>query len=166
MTPDPSRRPLRRAIVAMARNRVIGNHGQLPWKLEGELPWVREVTRGGSLVMGRATWQSIGRPLPGRFHLIVSRTQPDPGLPEVRVIRSLYQLDAALPPERPVWIFGGAELYAQLLPTCDELYLTDVDLAPAGDTLFPPFEHLFAPAEVLRSGPGWTARRWTRRTPD
>jgi len=147
----------------MARNRVIGHQGRLPWQLEGELAWVREVTLGGTLVMGRATWEAIGRPLPGRLMVVVSRTLPDPGLAGVAVIRHLAELDAALPPDRPVWIFGGAALYAQLLPTCAELYLTEVDLEPDGDTWFPPFEDQFAPAEILRTGPGWTARRWVRR---
>jgi len=155
--------PGRRAIAAMARNRVIGKDGRLPWRLAGELAWVKEATAGGTLVMGRLTWESLGRPLPGRAHVVVSATLAPPAAwPAVTVVPGLAALDGALPPDRPVWIFGGATLYASLLPTCEELYLTEVDLEPEGDAWFPAFEHLFTRGEVLREGPGWSARRWVR----
>ena len=154
--------PGRRAIAAMARNRVIGHQGRLPWRLAGELAWVKEATAGGTLVMGRLTWESLGRPLPGRAHVVVSGTLPPPVWPEVTVVPGLAELDAALPHDRPVWLFGGATLYTALLPTCEELYLTEVDLEPEGDAWFPAFEHLFRPGEVLREGPNWRARRWVR----
>lgn len=147
----------------MAENRVIGAGSRIPWHLPEDFRWFKATTLGGTLVMGRRTFESIGRPLPGRLTVVLSRS-PDPGRfpAEVRVVPSLEVLDTlALP--RPVFICGGAEVYGQALPRCAELLLTRVKRRAEGDVLFPPFEHLFDLAEILRDTGDFTIERWVRR---
>jgi dihydrofolate reductase len=130
-------------IAAVGRNRVIGADNGLPWRLPSDLKRFRAVTMGKPVLMGRKTWESIGRPLPGRAVIVLSR---DPGFtPEGVAVRS--GLDEALGQAQQtgrqmgaseVVVAGGGTLYAQLIHRADRLYLTEVDLAPEGDTLFPP----------------------------
>ena len=147
----------------MAANRVIGKDGALPWHLPEDLKFFRRTTTGHPILMGRKTWESLGRPLPNRRNLILSRTLPDQ--PGAEVLRSVAAFDA-LAPEGPVFIIGGAEIYQLLLPRTDEILLTVLDAPAEGDTTFPAFEAGFGPAEVLGRLPGiaeW--RRYLRRPP-
>lgn len=153
-----------KAIAALAENRVIGVNGKIPWRLPDDLRFFREHTTGNTVLMGRKTWDSLGRPLPGRRNVIVSRTLI-PGADSVPGAIVVPDLDAAaaLPPAGDIWVIGGAEIYALALPRCQELYLTEVAGQPAGDTYFPPFEHLFEPAEILRETIAYRIVRFVRR---
>jgi len=151
-----------RAIAAMSLNRVIGAGGRLPWHLPEDFRWFQQVTWGGTLVMGRRTFESIGRPLPGRTTVVLSRAGF--AFPGVRTVGSLEALaDLALP--EPVFICGGAQVYALALPQCGELYLTLVRREVAGDTFFPPFEADFELVARLRETPEFSILHYRRRGP-
>lgn len=148
------------AIAAMSLNRVIGAGNKIPWHLPADFQWFKETTTGHVLVMGRKTFESIGRPLPNRATMVLSRS--DFRHPGVTTIRSL----AELPPvvgERQVFICGGAQIYEQLLPQCAELLLTLVQREVKGDAFFPPFEDRFELAEELRTTPEFKILRYQRR---
>ncbi|WP_299622612.1 dihydrofolate reductase [Pelagibius sp.] len=132
-------------ILARAENGVIGRAGGLPWHLSGDLKFFKAQTMGKPLVMGRKTYQSIGKPLPGRPNLAISR---DPGFrPEgVEVFADLAAalvraetLVAAMPgegPRREIMVIGGGQIYAQALPLAERIYLTEVHAVLEGDTFF------------------------------
>lgn len=123
-------------IVAMGNNRVIGNKGQLPWHLPEDLQRFKRLTMGHPLIMGRRTFESIGRPLPGRQMIILSR---DPnykvaGCDVVSGIEAALQLAKSA---EELFICGGAEIYQQTLFLAERIYLTKLDTDPDGDVLFP-----------------------------
>jgi dihydrofolate reductase len=122
-------------IAAMDRNRVIGVAGEMPWRLPDDLKRFRRLTEGGTVVMGRKTFESIGRPLPGRRNVVVTR-RGEFGADGVQVVSSLN--DAL---QDGVFVIGGGEVYTQALPQADrmELTLVDVDL-PRGDAYFPAWD--------------------------
>lgn len=134
------------AIVAMSSNRVIGANGKIPWHLPEDLRWFKERTLGGALIMGRKTYDSIGRPLPGRQTFVVSRSAEIVG---VEMIRDLATFDCNSI-EKPIYVVGGSEIYAQMLPRCTELYLTRLKTEAAGDTYMPEFESDFPKVTLLR----------------
>jgi dihydrofolate reductase len=148
MDPQQVTPPVLVAIAAMARNRVIGHQGRLPWSYPEDLKFFKATTMGCPVLMGRSTYESIGRPLPGRLNLVLSRQWQ--GAPGVRVIRDLAELDLASQGAGRVFVIGGSQVYEQLLPRCAELYLTWIDREVPGDAFFPPFEPLFGPPEVLK----------------
>ena len=123
-------------IAALARNRVIGRDNRLPWHLPADLRFFKQTTMGKPLLMGRRTWESIGRPLPGRRMIVLSR-DPDHQASGCTVARSLDEaLDVAgAVPE--IMVIGGATLYQQTLLRADRLYLTLVDADVPGDAWFP-----------------------------
>jgi dihydrofolate reductase len=126
-------------VAAIARNGVIGADGGLPWHLPDELRLFKETTLGHVLVMGRRTFESIGRPLPGRTTVVVTRS-PDwsPGTDDVLVAGGVEEaLERARSIDEEVFVVGGGELYAAALPHADRLLLTFVDQEPEGDTTFP-----------------------------
>jgi len=125
-------------IVAMARNRVIGAKGAIPWHLPDELKRFRNITMGHHIIMGRKTWESIGRPLPGRASVIVTR-QSGYRAPGAVVVHSLDEAIAACPGDAEIFVIGGAELYAEALPRASRIYLTEVDADVEGDTWMPEF---------------------------
>lgn len=148
------------AIAAMSRNRVIGADGNLPWRLSEDLKFFKRTTLGHVILMGRKTYDSIGRPLPGRETWVLSREADIPG---VRVLRDVSEIEA--PTEgRKLFLVGGAQLYAVLLPQCTELFLTLVARDVEGDAFFPPFESLFEEKEILLEAPEMQVRRYVRRT--
>lgn len=124
-------------VAAVGANGVIGVDGKLPWRLPGDLAAFKALTLGSVLVMGRATYESIGRPLPGRTTVVLTR-QPDWSAPGVVVA---HDLDGALRLAggrgEQVFVVGGAQVYAQALSVADRLVLTHVESSPAGDTYFP-----------------------------
>ncbi|WP_321368412.1 dihydrofolate reductase [uncultured Desulfuromusa sp.] len=123
-------------IVAMGNNRVIGNKGQLPWHLPEDLQRFKRLTMGHSLIMGRRTFESIGRPLPGRQMIVLSR-DPDykvAGCDVVSGIEAAFQLARSA---EEVFICGGAEIYQQTLSLAERIYLTKLGVDPDGDALFP-----------------------------
>ncbi len=126
-------------IAAMANNRVIGKDGKLPWRLPADLQFFKRTTMGKPIIMGRVTWDSLGRPLPGRRNIVVSRSEPD--LPEGAEWQpSLPAALDAVSDEDEAMIIGGASIYEQALPLADRLYLTLVDAAVDGDAWFPEFD--------------------------
>lgn len=151
-----------KAIAAMSLNRVIGARGAIPWKLSADLRFFKRTTLGHIVVMGRKTFESIGRPLPGRENIVLS-TRPDFAPDGARVVRSADDVPRATADGRDVFIIGGAELYAAFLEECDTLYLTLVNQTVEGDAFFPAFEHLFSAFEVLETGPDYEIRCYRRR---
>lgn len=137
MTAAP--KPRLSLIVAMAKNRVIGADGKIPWHLPNELQLFKSVTMGHHIVMGRKTWESIGRLLPGRTTVIVTR-QKDYAAPGAIVVNALDEALARCAGDSEIFVIGGGELYRAALPMADRLYLTVVDAEPAGDTRMPEFE--------------------------
>jgi dihydrofolate reductase len=126
-------------IVAMAKNRVIGANGRIPWHLPNELKLFKSLTMGHHIVMGRKTYESIGRLLPGRTTVIVTR-QRDYSVPGAIVAHSLKDALEACKADDECFVIGGAELFREALPIADRLYLTVVDAEPAGDTFMPEFD--------------------------
>ncbi len=128
-------------IAAMAHDRVIGLDNQMPWHLPADLAHFKRVTLGKPVLMGRKTFESIGRPLPGRRNLVISRN-PDYRAGGVEVIDSVEAALALLADSdvAELMVIGGGHLYGQLLPRADRLYLTRIDLAVEGDTRFPAFD--------------------------
>src|SRR5262245_2296816 len=120
----------------MANNRVIGANGTIPWHLPDELKRFKNLTMGHHMIMGRKTWDSIGRALPGRSSVVVTR-QPDYRAPGAVVAHSLDEAIAASREDDEIFVIGGAGLIAEALPRADRLYLTTVNAAPAGDTYMP-----------------------------
>jgi dihydrofolate reductase len=141
-----------KAIAAMSENRVIGNGNQIPWHLPEDFKWFKQITTGNVIVMGRKTFESIGRPLPNRTTIILSRSGFD--FPGVQTIRSLEELPEIS--DRQIFICGGAQIYEQTLPLCSDLYLTLVKRTVEGDAFFPRFEEDFRLSEVLRDTPEFT----------
>lgn len=139
-----------KAIAAMSLNRVIGDGSQIPWHLPEDFKWFKATTLGHVLVMGRKTFESIGRPLPGRETIVLSRANwSHPG---VLTVASL-DAAAALAGDRQAFICGGAQVYTQALPLCSDLFLTLVKREVPGDALFPAFEDRFELVAELRDTP-------------
>lgn len=125
-------------IVAMSENRVIGKDGRMPWHLSEDLKRFKQITMGHTIVMGRKTYESIGKPLPGRTNIVVTR-QKDFHADGVTVIHDLAEIahDARLTPHGEVFIIGGADIYQLALPHADKIYLTLIHKKIDGDTYFP-----------------------------
>ena len=121
-------------IVAMSKNRVIGNDNKLIWKLSSDLKRFKELTTDNSVVMGRKTYESIGKPLPNRRNIIITR-QPDYQVDECEIVSSLEE--ALLITGNDCFIIGGGEIYKQSLPLANKIYLTLVNEEFEGDTQFP-----------------------------
>jgi dihydrofolate reductase len=126
-------------IAAVARNGVIGREGRLPWRLPGDLQRFKAVTMGHPVIMGRKTWESIGRALPGRLNIVVSRTA---GLAAAGcvVAGSLDEALRAAGSSPEVFVIGGAALYREVLPRADQLHLTRVIADFEGDVRFPEYD--------------------------
>ncbi len=143
----------------MSENRVIGCGNKIPWHLPEDFKWFKTMTTGNVIVMGRKTFESIGRPLPNRETIVLSRG----GFVHttVRVVANLDAVDPTSDP-RDIFICGGAQIYEQALPLCSDLYLTRVKRTVEGDAFFPPFEHLFECVAVLGENPDFTIEHWRR----
>ncbi len=126
-------------IVAMTENRLIGRNGAIPWQIPEELRLFRELTLGHTLIMGRRTFQSIGRRLPGRRNIVVSRSlSPTPGVeisPDFETALALAEQGG----EKKIFFIGGAEIYEAALPLADILRISWIRGEYQGDTWFPPF---------------------------
>lgn len=126
-------------IVARARNGVIGRENTLPWRLRDDLQLFKQRTLGAPIIMGRKTWESLGRPLPGRLNVVVTR-QADYQAAGTCVVTSLPEAILACGDAKKVFIIGGAQIYAQALDQADVLWITEVDADVEGDTHFPVFD--------------------------
>lgn len=123
-------------IVAMSENRVIGSGGQLPWHLSADLRRFKRLTMGHHLLMGRRTFESIGRALPGRVSIVLSR-QPGLAIPAVVCSPSLEHALQVAADEEELFVIGGGNVYRQMLPQADRLYVTQVHARVSGDVTFP-----------------------------
>ena len=148
-----------KAIAAMSENRVIGNSGDIPWHLPKYFKWFKKTTMGAILVMGRKTYQSIGRPLPGRDTYVLSRQPRE--IPGVHSFTDLEALDN-LKTDQTIWIAGGGEVYKQMLHKCSELYLTRVHRTVEGDAFFPEFEDRFKLDSIIEKDGDFTIERWVK----
>ncbi|MCK4676157.1 MAG: type 3 dihydrofolate reductase [Gammaproteobacteria bacterium] len=126
-------------IAAMDRNHLIGNNNQLPWHLPADFAHFKSVTMGKPIVMGRKTFESIGKPLPGRTNIVLSRN-PDTRYEGVVCVSNFEDAVAAIPDAEEIMVIGGSTIYEMLLPQVDRLYLTYVDAEFEGDAWFPEFE--------------------------
>ncbi len=126
-------------IAALARNGVIGIENRLPWKLSDDLKYFKALTMGHHILMGRKTYESIGRPLPGRTTVIITRGKfpaPEGGI----VAHSIPDAITACRDDGEIFFVGGAELYRQALPLADRLYLTEIQAEVEGDAWFPDYD--------------------------
>ena len=150
------------AIAAMAENRVIGKGNTIPWHLPDDFKWFKAKTMGHILIMGRKTFESIGRPLPGRKTIILSRSGYS--VPGIQTVESLTCLEGTLGDDKRIpFICGGAEIYRQTLDLCSDLYLTQVKGLFEGDAFFPEFENHFEEVEAVLKHEQFTVFHYRRR---
>ncbi|HSG75317.1 MAG TPA: dihydrofolate reductase [Burkholderiales bacterium] len=126
-------------VAAVASNGVIGSGGKLPWRLPEDLRHFKELTLGHPVIMGRKTWESLGKPLPGRENIVVTRA-PGFDAPGAHVAGSLEAALALCAGEPLAFVIGGGELYAAALPLADAMVLTEIGREFPGDTNFPPYD--------------------------
>jgi dihydrofolate reductase len=145
----------------MTPDRVIGRAGTLPWHMPEDLAFFKRVTTGHPIVMGRKTFESIGRPLPKRRNIVMTRDAAW-SAPGVEVIHRPEDL-ADLPDlEGRVFVIGGAEVYAAFMPMLEDLLVSHVAACHEGDVRFPEFESEFPESETIESHEGFEVRRWSR----
>ncbi|PNS11691.1 type 3 dihydrofolate reductase [Mixta theicola] len=126
-------------IAALAADRVIGMENAMPWDLPADLAWFKRNTLNKPVIMGRLTWESIGRPLPGRHNIVVS-SQPGNTTDSVTWVTSLEDALAAAGDVEEIMVIGGGRIYEQMLDRADRIYLTHIDAEVEGDTHFPDYE--------------------------
>lgn len=155
------------AVVAMANNGTIGREGALPWHLRADLQLFRRLTMGHALLMGRKTYESIGKPLPGRDTFVLTK-QANLEIPGVKTIRSVEEAYGVLG-AKILFVVGGAEIYHQLLPMCQVVHLTRVLAEPHGDAKLDPIdlrqyrctEQMYLPANADNDWPS-VYQRWQK----
>lgn len=144
-------------IVAHDRNRVIGYENDMPWHLPGDLKYFKEMTMGKPVIMGRKTFESIGRPLPGRRNVVISRNAQyaAEGIEIVSSLEAALELVADVP---EIMVIGGQQIFTQALPLADRLYITLIDHEFDGDTYFPAYEgwQLVSEREPVEAPEGYT----------
>ena len=150
------------AIVAMTPERVIGKNGTLPWHLPEDLKFFKRTTSGHPIVMGRKTYESIGRPLPNRRNIVLTR-DPEWSAPGVEVIHSPDELRSL---DGQVFVIGGAEIYKALSGLMDEWLVSHVFQSHDGDTRLAVFEDEFPVSEVVEGHADFEVRRWTKKRVD
>jgi dihydrofolate reductase len=132
-------------IAALNHRRVIGNNGKLPWHISDDLKRIKRLTTGHTILMGRRTFESLGKPLPNRRNVVLSSRS----IPGVETYKTIPEALDALKNEEKVFVFGGGKIFGQLLEKADEWLLTLVDQEAEGDTFFPPYEHLIGTMYLL-----------------
>lgn len=139
-------------IVAYAKNRVIGNKGIIPWKIKGEQKRFKELTTGNVVIMGRNSYEEIGKPLPNRTTIVVSRTKNFEG-ENIYTVPSLEEA-LKLAGDREIFIAGGERLYKEALPIVEKMYVTEIEKVVEGDTYFPEFNEEDFKREVVEKFDG------------
>lgn len=137
------KRPILSAILAMSENHVIGKQNQLPWRMPADMRHFKEITTGHTVLMGRKTYESIGKPLPNRTNIVLTRHPhyQAPGCTVVAtIIEALKFAEKQSPDKQEIFVIGGAEIYHLLLPYCDRIYLTLIHHHFDGDIYFPVIE--------------------------
>jgi dihydrofolate reductase len=157
----------RALIAALSQNRVIGIENRLPWRLPSDLARFKRLTMGHHIIMGRKTFESIGRPLPGRTTVVVSRRGfSAPNVVTVSTIAEAFSVAGA--DDQP-FVCGGAEIYGQAIDIADTLYLTIVEKEVSGDAMFPEFDiskwSFSIEERGSENGLDWRFEIWTRRGP-
>ncbi len=173
--PAGMRMPVRIGLIAaVARNGVVGRDGALPWQIPDDLAHFKRQTRDHVIVLGRATWQEIGRPLPRRTHIVVSTTLSTPPHPDVHLAHDVdsalalgrqLEADAAgagAVDEAIVWVIGGPRLWLAAWPQVDVAWITEIDADPAGDTHFPALDTSAFDIVETRIGVGEPPHRFVR----
>lgn len=150
------------AIVAMDPNRVIGRNGKLPWHIPGDLAFFKRTTIGHPVLMGRKTFESIGKPLPKRTNIVLTRDNSW-SHPGVEVIHSPEAITAM---EGRIFIIGGAEIYTTLSALIDEWLVSHIHHSHKGDTYLAPFELSFPDGEVIEGHEDFTVKRYLRPRPN
>lgn len=155
-------------IAAVAQNGVIGDRNALLWHISEDMKHFRTLTTGHPVVMGRKTWESLGRPLPNRVNVVITRQTIE--IPGCRVVHSLDEAVALFPPDEEIFVIGGAQIYAEALPRAGRFYLTRVFHDYEGDTSFPAWdesEWRLAESESFACGKeypwSFAFERWERR---
>lgn len=146
----------------MSLNRVIGRDNKIPWHLPEDFRWFKKCTTGQVVLMGRKTFESLGKPLPNRTNVVVTRGED---IPDVETVRDLKAFNPRAYAPREVWVCGGAEIYAQMLPRCTDFYLTVVQREVEGDAYLPEFESGFEFVDVVLRQPEFEVHHY-RRLPD
>jgi dihydrofolate reductase len=127
-------------IAAVAENGVIGHNNALLWRLRDDLRHFKDLTLNHAVIMGRKTWESLGRPLPQRRNIVITR-KSNYGAPGAEVVHSLGEALSRCAGDKQVFVIGGAQIYAEALPLANVLFITDVRCAPEGDVSFPVIDH-------------------------
>lgn len=132
------------AIAAVADNGIIGINNKLPWHISADMALFKELTTNNPVIMGRKTFEALGRPLPNRPNIIISKTLRPSDVPDAYVFNNIryVQMFADIP-SVSAYVIGGTNIYAQLLPLCAYLRITRVHLNPEGDAYFPEYKHMF-----------------------
>ena len=148
-------------VVAMAADRAIGLKNTMPWHLPGDLKLFKRLTMGHPILMGRKTWQSLGRPLPGRQNIVLTRDTAfeAPGATVIHDVTDLQEMELQSP---EVMVIGGAQIYELMLPHMSALYVSEVQGEWPADTYFPPFREHFTRREVLENFEGFDSVLYTR----
>jgi len=144
----------------MAENRVIGNAGTIPWHLPEDFKFFKATTMGHAILMGRKTYESIGKPLPGRENIVLSRTMTE--TPGITIVRSVEEIQEPTH-GRDLFVIGGEEIYRLLLPSVHELYVTKVPRQIEGDTHFPEFESEFDTGTKVLETNDFSVWKYTRK---
>ncbi len=130
-------------VAAIATNGVIGQAGALPWSLPEDMDWFRRITMGKAMIMGRRTWDGIGRPLPGRASVVLTRDsswRAAGAIPATSLDDAVRLSLGLMPMADEITVIGGAQIYALALPLAQRFYLSEVHADARGDTVFPPFD--------------------------
>lgn len=159
-------------VVAISQNNVIGHQGDLPWRLSSDLRRFKQLTMGHALLMGRKTFESIGKALPGRQTIVLSRSGFEVPDPSIRVVSDVSEVDGVLEDGRQVMVVGGAQIYEAALPWCSRLWITRVQAEVAGDVFFPDLDWdrwKLESTESIPTGPKdeWPTefQRWVHQAP-
>src|SRR3569833_2798125 len=144
----------------MSLNRAIGKDNKLPWHIPEDLRWFKKLTTGNVIIMGRKTWDSIGKPLPNRESIVVTRSGAS--IPGVRTVQSLSEIDPARD-ARDYFIIGGAKIFETALPFCSDIYLTLVKREVNGDVFLPGFEDQFELVEIIDEKPEFSIQHYRRK---
>ncbi|MFV0337095.1 MAG: dihydrofolate reductase [Chthoniobacterales bacterium] len=147
-----------KAIVAMTPERLIGVNGALPWHLPGDLKFFKQTTLGHRVVMGRKTYDSIGKPLPKRDNIVLTRDKnfyPNAEVTLLHSVAELLRMDKEATDEKECFVIGGAQIYRLLLPYCSEIYVTEVKGKFEGDTYLEVFESDFPKVQILSDTPDY-----------
>lgn len=143
-------------VVAMAADRAIGLNGTMPWHLPDDLKLFKRLTMGHPILMGRKTWDSLGRPLPGRQNIVLTK-DPQFQAEGAIVIHDIKELDSLALMDSEVMVIGGAQIYALMLPLMQRIFISEVEGQWQADTWFPAFEDRFSVRRKLEQFNGFTS---------